>query len=396
MRLGAIIAAILFWTTPAMALVVSEDTVWNGERAFAEDVRVLPGVTLTVAPGSVIRFAEARLEVAGHLIARDVEFSGERWVGLLLKGSDATTRLTGCLIKGADTGILVQGGAPLLDQLVLTGNKVGIELRGKAAGTISNSTFTGNQKVGLFVKDDSSTAITDCNFGDNGRYGAYIYRARPESFRGNVFTGNDIALMIAFHGSDSVVENNRFENNEIAIQVDRAARPVLRGNLLQGNRTGLHAYRRSDPMVTGNRFIDNDIGILVAYSSYPQIEGNDFMDNKMALTLEFQSSAWEEQRGAQARGEETSLRTAFAGQGMRSVSEADRKANDLNGTVNAADNWWGKEGTSELVQGDASQNPSFIHDGRDQPTFVDAGEEFPLDRVAFAPWSETPVAEIQP
>lgn len=396
MRLTLLITLVLFWSMPAAALVVDKDTLWTGEQSFTEDVRVLPGVTLTIAPGSMVRFAGAGLEIAGRLLARDVEFSGDAWSGLILKGRDATTQLSDCVVKGAKTGILVQGGAPLLERLTLTGNKVGIALRGKAAGKISHCRFVDNRKVGLFLKDDSTTAVVDCYFENNSRYGAYIYHARPQTFQGNTFINNAIGLMIAYHGSDPEVSDNRFESNDIAIQVDRAARPVLRGNLLRGNQTGLYIYRRSDPLVIGNRIEENVTGLLVAYSSYPLVEGNDFTANKMALKLEFQSSAWEAQRGAAARAGETSSRSAFAGQGMRSVTEDDRRARSLDGTVNAKGNWWGDVGTAELVKIGMAGNPSFIHDGRDQTTFIDAGEEFPLDKAIHVPWSDVPLTERKP
>ena len=391
-----LITLALFWSMPAAALVVDKDTLWTGEQSFSEDVRVLPDVTLTIAPGSVVRFVSARLEIAGQLVAKDVEFSGENWEGLILKGSDAATRLSDCVIKGAATGILVQGGAPILERLILSNNKVGIALRGKAAGRVSNCRFVDNHKVGLFLKDDSTTAVVDCHFEDNSRYGAYLYHARPQTFQGNTFVRNATGLMIAYHGSDPEVNDNRFEKNDIAIQVDRAARPVLRGNLLRGNQTGFYIYRRSDPLVTGNRIEENVIGLLVAYSSYPLVEGNDFVSNKTALKLEFQSSAWEAQRGADARAGETSSRSAFAGQGMRSVTEDDRRARSLDGTVNAKGNWWGDVGTAELMKIGTAGNPSFIHDGRDQTTFVDAGEDFPLDKVVHVPWSDVPLTESKP
>ncbi len=396
MRRCLFILLLLFGVQPASALVVDQDTLWTGERFFTEDVRVLSEVTLTVAPGSVIHFSGSRLEVSGRLLARDVEFSGENWGGLLLKGNDATTLLSDCVINGASTGLLVQGGAPRLERLTFSGNKVGLELRGKAAGKVSNCRFIDNSKVGLFLKDDSTTSVVGCWFENNHRYGAYLYHAQPKEFYDNVFVKNATGLIIAYHGTDPVVSNNRFEANEIAIQVDRAARPVIRDNLLRGNQTGLYVYRRSDPLVTGNRIEENRVGLLVAYSSYPQIEGNDFLANELALKLEFQSSLWETERGAEARIGETSARSAFAGQGMRSVTEDDRRAKGMAGAVKVVGNWWGDVGTAELVKIGPTGNPSFIHDGKDQATFVDVGETFPLDKVIFAPWSESAVTEVKP
>jgi len=395
-RLALLIVLILLYALPATALVIDADTLWRGELSFSEDVRVMPGATLTVAPGATIRFVGAKLEVSGRLIAEGAEFSGENWEGLRLKGTDATTRISDCVIKGATTGIFVQGGAPLLERLTLSDNKIGIELRGKAAGTVSNCRFVANRKVGLFVKDDSTTAVVGCRFENNSRYGAYLYHALPRSFQDNVFSGNAIGLMIAYHGSDPEVKGNRFEKNEVAIQVDRAARPLIQGNLLLGNQTGLYIYRRSDPVISGNRIEKNGVGLLVAYSSYPQIEANDFLANAMALKLEFQSSAWETERGADARAGQTSAKSAFAGQGMRNVTEDDRRAKRIDGTVDAKGNWWGAEGTAELLKIGTSGNPSFIHDGKDQATFVDAGEEYPLDKIIHAPWSDVPLTELKP
>lgn len=395
MRVLFFITLALLWCVPAVALVVDQDTVWSGQQSFTEDVRVLPGATLTVVPGAKLHFAGARLEVSGRLVAKGAEFSGEKWEGLRLKGADATTRISDCVIMGAATGIFVQGGAPTLERLTITDNKIGIELRGKAAGKVVNCRFKENRKVGLFIKDDSTTTVVDCFFEGNLRYGAYLYHALPKMFQGNDFVKNDIGLMIAYHGTDPEVSSNSFEKNQIAIQVDRAARPVIRGNLLRGNQTGFYIYRRSDPLVTGNRIEGNGIGVLVAYSSYPEIVRNDFLNNEMALKLEFQSSSWEAKRGADARAGETSSRSAFAGQGMRSVTEDDRRAKRLDGKVNAGNNWWGEDGTLELGKIGSAGNPSFIHDGRDQTTFVDAGEEFPLDQVVHTPWSKVSVAEMK-
>lgn len=396
MKHTLLIIVALLCAVPAMALVVDKDTIWTGEHFFTEDVRVMPEVTLTVAPGSTLHFTTAKLEISGRLVAQGAEFSGEKWEGLRLKGTDSTTRISDCVIRGAATGIFVQGGAPLLERLTLSDNKIGIELRGKAAGQVVNCRFVENRKVGLFVKDDSTTAVVDCRFEKNNHYGAYLYHALPSSFHGNFFSENAVGLMIAYHGSDPEVNDNRFEKNEVAIQVDRAARPLIYGNLLRNNQTGIYIYRRSDPVIKGNRIEANGVGLLVAYSSYPQIEGNDFLANEMALKLEFQSSSWEAQRGAGARASETSTKSAFAGQGMRNVTEDDRRAKSMDGTVTAKGNWWGDEGTAELKKVGVSGNPSFIHDGRDQATFVDAGEEFPLDKVAHSPWSEAPLTEMKP
>jgi nitrous oxidase accessory protein NosD len=374
----------------AHALTLARDTRWSGELRFAESVVVPNGVSLEIAAGTKIHFTAGGLEVAGRLTAGGATFTGDKWSGLTLKGCDEQTRLMDVTVRGATTGILVQGGAPRLEGLVMEGNEVGVELRGKTAATLRNSRFLGNRKVGLFVKDDSVATVSGCRFENNGRFGAYIYRANPGRFAQNHFESNPVGLMIAYFGSEPLVEENLFVDNEVGIEVDRAARPRLHGNRLQKNRIALSLQRRADPEVTANRFVGNQVAVKVAYSSYPKIHGNDFTDNGMAVKCELQSAAWEREHGEAARTAGVAAAGAFgAAAGAQNVSEEQRRPGVLDGSVDARGNWWGTAGSLELVRVGEQGNPSFIHDGRDQPVFVEQGKSYPLDTVAFAPWSAT-------
>lgn len=375
---------------PAQAVSLVGQVRWQGEVLLQESVRVEPDGVLTVAPGSTVTFTAGGLEVAGRLVATGARFTGDNWGGIVLKGCDGRTVLKGCTIDGAGTGILVQGGAPRLEDLTLTGNGVGMEVRQKSAAVVSGCRFRGNAKVGLFVKDEATATVTDSLFEDNGRYGAYIYRSVPARFADNVVRNNSTGVMISHYGSDPRIEGNRIEGNRIGVLIDRAARPVLTGNRLERNDTGLRIYRRSDPRVEGNRLAENRTAVSVAYSSYPTIRGNDFVGNGTALKLEYQSSVWEKTRGSAVREIEASARGAF-GQGRgQAVSEAQRRPRELDATVDARGNWWGRDGSAELARIGREGNPSFLEDGRDTPTFLDDGKSYPLDTVRFDPWSETP------
>lgn len=398
MKVAAVLLLLLLGAAPAHALTLGADTRWSGELRFTEPVSVPAGVVLEIAPGTRVHFAGGGLEVAGRLVATQASLDGEKWAGLTLKGCDERTVLKDVSVRGAKTGILVQGGAPRIEGAVLEGNEVGLELRGKAAGSVRDSVFRHNRKVGLFVKDDSTAQVSGCRFDSQGKYGAYIYRARPGRFAQNRFERNPVGLMVAYFGSDPLIEGNLFVGNQTAIEVDRAALPELRGNRLEGNTVGLFLQRRADPLVTGNRFAGNQLAIKLAFSSYPRITGNDFTGNALALRLEFQSSAWERAEGAAARAAEVAAVGAFgSGQGAKSVTEAERRPALLDGTVDARGNWWGTEGTAELTRLGEAGNPSFVHDGRDQPTFLEKGRSYPLDTVRFAPWSaQAHTKEVSP
>ena len=145
--------------SPALAVSLTGAVRWEGDLRFDATVRVEPGATLTVAPGTRVVFAAGGLEVAGTLVARDCRFEGEGWDGLSLKGTGDATRLSGVTVRGAKSGIFVGGGTPRLEKLVLEENEVGMEIKQKSRAQVTGCRFVANRKVGLFVKDDRNNFV---------------------------------------------------------------------------------------------------------------------------------------------------------------------------------------------------------------------------------------------
>lgn len=397
MKRGLIAGLIgLLLVPPGQAAVIEQDTTWRGNITVSEDIRVSEGANLTVSPGSVVTFVSAGLEVAGRMTAENARFTGKDWPGVVFRGNRADSTIRNCTFEGAETGIFVNGAAPLIEETLLRGNGVGIELKQKSAATIRNNRFIQNRKVGLFIKDESAPVVEKNRFEENGRSGAYIYRATPKSFSGNHFLRNDTGLTVSNAGSDPLVRSNRFEKNKIAMLVDRAARPDIRENLFFDNQVAIRLYRRADARISANRFEQNRDALSIAYSSYPEIRDNDFLLNRNAIFLEYQSSSWEKIMGENTRAGEVASRGAF-GQGNGHAAEAAelRRPGRLDGTIDAQRNWWGPDGTAELNRLDETGNPSFINDGRDRPTFVDGHREWPLDRVLLTPWHQESHAAVK-
>ena len=384
-----IICLLFFMPADAVSRVIVGMEHWEGDVRISELVRVEKGGRLTIAPGTQV-VAEAGIEIAGELQATDVSFSGLDWPGLILKGASAQTWLKNCQIKGALTGITVIGGEPQLSGLLLENNRVGVELRQKSHALVEKSIFRNNSRVGLFIKDEVTSVVIGNRFERQGKFGAYIYRALPQAFTENLFLDNPTGLMISHFGSDPLVKNNQFRNNDVAIKVDRTARPKIVANQIENNQTGIELYRRSDPRIELNLLKGNARAIHISFSSYPRIQHNDFLANKRALVLEFQSSKWEEQKGAGAREQQISSQGAFGGQTQNQVTEEQRGAQGLDGTVDARENWWGVQETAELGKLDWQANLSWIDDGQDQPVFEEAGKIYPLDLVRWTPYSHQP------
>lgn len=368
----------------AQALSLTGEVRWQGEVHQTETVRVEPGASLIIAPGAKVTFAAGQLEVAGRLQARQVSFAGTHWQGVVLKGCASDTLVADSSVRGAEIGIQVIGGEPRIEGTDFESNRVGLELR-QSQASVSGCRFQDNAKVGLFVKDESRAAIINNSFIGNGKFGCYIFRAQPRRFAGNTFNANPVGIMVSYFGSDPLLEENCLTGNQVAIRVDRAARPTLRRNDLRDNGTGLDLYRRADPLVEANRIAGNKVGVQIAYSSYPQLHGNDLSGNGVALLLKDQSMVWEREKGARVRSGAAS-QSPFGGRKRGQVGEAQRAPRQQDGSVDARDNWWGKDATAELTRLGADGNVSFIVDGRDSAGFKEDGKLYPLDVVRYAPW----------
>ncbi len=150
----AIFAFLLGVPRQAPATVLTADTVWKGEIALTEDVLVPAGVTLTIAPGTIIKVSGAEssktdpeylsplveLTVRGVLRAdgtlqAPIRFSSAikmqegGWAGILVDGG--TAYLKACRIESAETAVHLLNGTLELHDTNLTGNRYGLLLQGK-------------------------------------------------------------------------------------------------------------------------------------------------------------------------------------------------------------------------------------------------------------------------
>ncbi|MBU5614479.1 right-handed parallel beta-helix repeat-containing protein [Geomonas azotofigens] len=102
--------------------VLAEDTVWRGEVLVEGAVTVAPQTTLTVEPGTVVRFKKSEgrpptLVVQGRIVASGTKDDPIRftsnfatsaagdWLGMTLLGSEKKNVLENCRIDGAQTGL---------------------------------------------------------------------------------------------------------------------------------------------------------------------------------------------------------------------------------------------------------------------------------------------------
>ncbi|NVN91844.1 MAG: right-handed parallel beta-helix repeat-containing protein [Desulfuromonadales bacterium] len=211
---------------------INSDTVWTvaaGPYYVSSSVTIAGGVTLTIEPGTVIKFAQGQgLFVNGSLSAigtsgspinftdyRDDSAGGDTngdttvttpapgwWRGIEI-GNGGAANLTYCVVRyagssapgyanvyktGSGTGALTLSHSTISDSA-----NYGVYLNGAAtSSTISNNIITNNPQYGIIADGNSPASITGNTINSNGKYGIYASVSTPSTFsvNNNSFSGN--------------------------------------------------------------------------------------------------------------------------------------------------------------------------------------------------------------
>jgi hypothetical protein len=248
-------------------LVLNEDTVWRGEVLVEGVLAVAPQATLSVEPGTVVRFrrkgAQApTLVVQGRLVAMGTketpvlftsnfaEPAPGDWQGILLLGTEKKNQLENCRIEGAETGlevlfsnITLKGvraeratiGMKFQDALVVMDgggvSECDTALRfSESEATLRGLTLTGNRR-GLSALR-SSIYLLDGIFSGN-QSTAFSGDSCKVKIQGGALQGNGSGLMLL--GSEgSVVGVKLMKNREFGLSL-AASRVKVNGSVISGN-----------------------------------------------------------------------------------------------------------------------------------------------------------------
>lgn len=204
-----------------------------------------PGATIQLAPGS-------------YTVESGETFPLIMPAGVTLQG-DAGTKGQGIEIKGGgeyvspsfarqNVVILAQGDSQIKGITVTNANTRGTALWIESGTpTVSDSTFAGSNRDGIFVSGTGNPKILNNTFTKNAGNGVSIAKKAQGEVRGNVFLETGFGLAI---GGDStpMVAANQITKNQDGIVVSDRARPVLRENTIEENtRDGIVAIANAQP-----------------------------------------------------------------------------------------------------------------------------------------------------
>ena len=192
------ISALILQTLHAQTYVsggIYTNTTWtaaNSPYIVTDTIVVFPGVSLTLQPGVTVKFGDnKRIEIRqAKLVAMgsaddSIRFTSNSaspapgiYAGIYLNGGNHTSVLDYCTFSYADIGL----NATVTDSLVVDHsdfrqNITGLQFIGAGineVATVGQSLFRNNISQGLLLKKLRNSAISFCNFTNNGSEGLLL------------------------------------------------------------------------------------------------------------------------------------------------------------------------------------------------------------------------------
>lgn len=238
---------------------ITKDTTWDGEIVITGDVHVPAGVTLSIAPGTTVRFKkigaegdrnlfgldspyylQAEIIVTGRLIARgtaarpilftsaELKPQPADWAALNFLGSEGNV-VENCRVEYAYNGVHAHGAQVLIKNNTFAKNVVAISVKKEeeAKGTPgfgipADITVTGNliedNKGGINVRS-SRAVITRNTIRDNKFFGIWIKEQSRGEISRNEITANQKGIFFYKAEGMTITANNIYANRDYNLAV---------------------------------------------------------------------------------------------------------------------------------------------------------------------------------
>ncbi|GAB4337090.1 MAG: hypothetical protein Kow0037_19380 [Calditrichia bacterium] len=240
---------------------ISQNTTWSGRKYITGNVTVAQNVTLTIQPGSEIKFLDGKkITVNGTLVlngsAEDTirisSMNGQTGYGIKVRsiaepGAQATINY--CRLENLSVGIEAINADLSIQNSLLKGCTKGIYLQNSSADINNNSLI--DCSVGIYV-DGSSPQVFDNNIYGCSLNGIYVLSGSGTYLRNTIENCGEIDTptsggFYAVDGAEPVLEdesgyalNTIINNNRFGIRADElstifAGYDVAGGNNIYGN-----------------------------------------------------------------------------------------------------------------------------------------------------------------
>jgi len=258
---------------------ITQDTVWtlvDSPFVVSNDIRVNPGVTLTVEPGVEVKFGgNFSLIISGRLYAngmqKTITFTSNKeppevgdWNAIRFNGIEKSM-IMGCFIAYARDGIFVENGDVEIESSTISlCRQNGINITNSEL-IVQNSVIAENQENGICITGNGQITIQNNTIIGNGN--------------GILLTGNEAS------GVD-ISRNKISANKQSGIQIDanNHADITIVDNTVSSNDKGFYASSPTNTYFTNNSISYNNVGFLYDEGNHA-VNYTDIYGNKMGMNV---------------------------------------------------------------------------------------------------------------
>ena len=243
-------------------LTISQDTAWAGNVLVTGDVYVEPGVTLTILPGTIVKFKridetsdqnlfavdspyypQAELIIRGTLIARgtdreritftsaEIDARPRDWGAVNFLGSNGNV-IDNCRFMFAYNGVHAHGSAVQISNSEFVKNGVGISFKseeetpgvewfGQRSDLLIVNNFISGNKGGIGFRN-SDARISHNEITDNKYFGVFPKENLQADITANEITGNKKGIYLYQAKGLTLSQNNIYDNVDYNISVAEA------------------------------------------------------------------------------------------------------------------------------------------------------------------------------
>lgn len=247
--------------TTVVGGIVSKNTIWQNEISVESSVVVQPGVTLTVKPGTHVKFKyyrgykepekRLRIDILGTIIAEGtsdspIYFTSDApdpqngdWSMIHVRNSDNST-FRYCVIEFGQQGLNFWGGTPVISHCVIRWNNwEGLYFESYSKPIIEYTRIVENGYNGLAAEQFNEITMDYCEVWRNGTHGVHIDASTLEIKRSIVHDNNVSGLSVDDNGSISALGVSLNNNHQCGIVLGEGTNSVETSNVtFSGNPNG--------------------------------------------------------------------------------------------------------------------------------------------------------------
>jgi hypothetical protein len=255
------------------------DEIWRGDLLITGDVEIPPGVTLTIEPGSTIRFTAQSDDQhePDEYDPEDPSTYPATMISILVRGllqAQGTPQQPITFTTDSDEPgeldwqsiMLEERGTAILDHVVIEHGHFGLQLNtDEVQASITHST----------IRDATTCCICTDRHGITG----------PIVIADNQFVGCGREAIDTYANQNIIVQHNVFADNYVGI-MSVGSSILVENNLFIGNSRGIGVIEHGTPTITGNEFTENDDAAIFVTDGAPLLTENNIHANGWNLQLE--------------------------------------------------------------------------------------------------------------